>query len=273
MSIGREDYQERREARIERYEQRAASAAQASSDAASRSIGITSAIPLGQPILVDHSSAKDHRRTLERADSLMRKSVDASEKASYYAGRASSAARSTAISSDDPEVMDKLKAKLASLQAEQEYDKALNAYYRKNKTVKGFEGISDEEAEETNAELSKMREAIRRPVPSYHLSNRNAGINRLRKRIAALQEVDEMEHIEIDFDGGRIVTNEEINRVQILFDEKPGEDLRSKLKGYGFRWSPREKAWQAQRNPRYLRRAKHILGITDAGTNSDAGEC
>jgi len=120
--------------------------------------------PVTPGILVDHSSAKGHRRALERADSLMRKSVEASEKASYYASRASSAACNGAISSDDPEAMDKLKAELAALQAEQEQDKALNAYYRKHKTMKGFEGISDEEAEEADAELSKMREAIRRPV-------------------------------------------------------------------------------------------------------------
>ena len=32
-----------------------------------------------------------------------------------------------------------------------------------------------------------------------------------------------MEHTEIEFDGGMIITNEDVNRVQILFDEKPDE--------------------------------------------------
>ena len=75
--------------------------------------------------------------------------------------------------------------------------------------------------------------------------------------------VDQMEHVEIDFDGGQIVTNEDVNRVQILFDEKPDEKTRPKLKTYGFRWSPKESAWQAPHTPVYLSRAKSILGIPE----------
>ena len=33
---------------------------------------------------------------------------------------------------------------------------------------------------------------------------------------------------------------------QILFDEKPGEETRNTLKANGFKWSPREGAWQRQ---------------------------
>ena len=106
-----------------------------------------------------------------------------------------------------------------------------------------------------------MRGTFRRPVPSYQLSNRNAEITRLKKRIELLRQVDKMEHVEIAFDGGVIVTNEEINRVQIIFDAKPDEAVRRELKSWGFRWSPREGAWQAQRTPYYLRRAKRICHV------------
>ena len=52
MSIGREDYQERKEARIDRMEERAARA-QAESTAASKAAhDIMRLIPPGQPILV-----------------------------------------------------------------------------------------------------------------------------------------------------------------------------------------------------------------------------
>ena len=120
MSIGREDYQERKDNRIERLEARAASAAQASTDAFSRSAAITGSIPPGQPVLADHYSAGGHRRALSRADQLMRASMEADKKAGYYAGRAASAACNTAISSDDPDAVDKLEAKLHKLQTAQE---------------------------------------------------------------------------------------------------------------------------------------------------------
>lgn len=264
MSIGREDYQERKEARIERLEARAA-AAEAESTAAYKSArAIMDHIPAGQPILVGHHSERGHRRDLARIDSGMQKSVEVGEKARYYQGRAASAASNHAISSDDPEAVDKLEAKLTALQVQQERDKAMNVWYRKHKTMQGFEGISPERAARLDMDLAEMREAIRRPVPAWQLSNRNAEMTRLKKRIEALRKVDEMDHVEIDFEGGQIVTNEEINRVQILFDEKPDADTRAKLKSNGFRWSHRESAWQAPRTPAYLRRAKYLLGIQES---------
>lgn len=273
MSIGREDYQERKEARIDRMEERAARAQAESSAASHAAHEIMRHIPPGQPILVGHHSERHHRRDLDKIDRNMRKSIEAGEKSAYYASRAASAASNHAISGDDPDAVEKLEAKLAKLQAAQEEDKNLNAYYRKHKTVKGFPGISDEEADRADKELSEMREAIRRPVPAYQLSNRNAEINRLKKRIEALHMVDQMEHVEIDFDGGQIVTNEEVNRVQILFDEKPDDATRSKLKNYGFRWSPTEHAWQTQRTPQALRRACYILGIDPPKPATAADEC
>lgn len=261
MSIGREDYQERKEARIDRMEERAARAQAESAAASHAAHEIMRHIPPGQPILVGHHSERHHRRDLDKIDRNMHKSIEAGEKAAYYAARAASAASNTAISGDDPDAVEKLEAKLSKLQAAQEEDKALNAYYRKHKTVKGFPGISDEEAACADKELSEMREAIRRPVPAWQLSNRNAEIKRIKDRLARLRQVDEMKHTEIEFDGGTIVTNEEINRVQILFDEKPDEATRSKLKTYGFRWSRSEGAWQTQRTPQNLRRACYVLGI------------
>lgn len=40
--------------------------------------------------------------------------------------------------------------------------------------------------------------------------------------------------------------NASINRLQIIFDGKPDEETRNTLKANGFRWSPREGAWQRQ---------------------------
>ena len=45
-------------------------------------------IPFGQPILVGHHSESRHRRTIEKADNAMRKSVEESGKAEEYERRA-----------------------------------------------------------------------------------------------------------------------------------------------------------------------------------------
>lgn len=285
MSIGREDYQERKEARIDRMEERAAHA-QAESTAASHAAHeIMRLIPPGQPILVGHHSERHHRRDLDKIDRNMRKSIEAGEKAAYYASRAANAASNHAISSDDPDAVEKLEAKLAKLQAQQERDKAMNAWYRKRKTMNGFPDMDDERAAKIDAALAEQdaspySSGKHSPVPAYVLSNRNGEIKRIKDRLAQLRKVDEMEHTEIEFDGGMIITNEDVNRVQILFDEKPDDTTRSKLKSNGFRWSRTEGAWQTQRTPQSLHRACYLLGIDPpkpapaptAADENDAGQ-
>jgi hypothetical protein len=61
-------------------------------------------------------------------------------------------------------------------------------------------------------------------------------------------------------EGVRVVTNPEIDRVQIFFDAIPPAELRGRLKGAGWNWSPREAAWQ-----RKLTSAAKHSGVTIAG--------
>ncbi len=260
MSIGREDYAERKEARIDRLESRAAKAQAESAAAYNSARSIIEHIPPGQPILVGHHGEKHHRRDLDKIDRNMRKSVEADEKASYYASRAEAAASNTAISSDDPEAVEKLQSRLEGLQAKQTMMKAVNAYYRKHKTLDGCPELTPDTRQGIEKSWS-MGWHVGIPFPRYTLSNNNAEINRTKKRLEALRIIDEMEHVEIEFDSGVIVTNEKINRIQIIFDSKPDEDVRRELKSWGFRWSPRERAWQAQRTPTYLHRAKRICHV------------
>ena len=74
------DYEERKQARIDHYREKAEQARQESRQLYQQSSDMLSGIPLGQPILVDHHSARGHRRLLERADQKMGQSVAASEK-------------------------------------------------------------------------------------------------------------------------------------------------------------------------------------------------
>ena len=126
--------------------------------------------------------------------------------------------------------------------------KKVNAYYRKNDTMKGFEGISDEKAAEIDEAVKSDYSWITAPYAPYELSNNNAEINRLKKRIESLERREETGFVGWEFEGGEAVANQEENRLQLLFDEKPSEEQRSKLKSWGFRWSPSNKAWQRQLN-------------------------
>lgn len=44
----------------------------------------------------------------------------------------------------------------------------------------------------------------------------------------------------------QVVENAELMRLQLIFDGKPDETTRTALKRHGFRWSPKNSAWQRQ---------------------------
>ena len=115
-------------------------------------------------------------------------------------------------------------------------------------------------ADETITDIWVWCEAVGTTAPyaPYELSNNNAEINRLKKRIESLERREETGFVGWQFEGGEAVANQEENRLQLLFDEKPGEEQRSKLKSWGFRWSPSNKAWQRQLNSNAIYAAGQI---------------
>ena len=152
------------------------------------------------------------------------------------------------ISADDPQAVQKLEAKLEKLQAAQDTMKAVNAYYRKHKTLDGCPNLSAERIEKMKGEMSSQWHIEDKPYPSWALSNNNAEIRRVKGRIAELTKKQETAYAGWEFDGGTVEANREDNRLQIYFEEKPDEKTRETLKENGFRWSPKAGAWQRQLN-------------------------
>ena len=56
-----------------------------------------------------------------------------------------------------------------------------------------------------------------------------------------------------------VIQNEEMNRLQLLFDGKPDEKKRRILKKNGFKWSPKNNTWQRQLTNNALYSAKLII--------------
>ena len=165
------------------------------------------------------------------------------------------------ISADDPQAIQKLEAKLEKLQAAQDTMKAVNAYYRKHKTLDGCPNLSAERIEAMKAEMSSQWHIQDKPYPSWALSNNNAEIRRVKGRIAELTRKQETAYAGWEFDGGTVEANREDNRLQIFFEEKPDEKTRETLKENGFRWSPKAGAWQRQLNDNAIYAADRLSCI------------
>ena len=255
------DYEDRKQARIDRYREKAEQARQESQQLSHESISMLEHIPPGQPILVGHHSERGHRKLLERSDRKMEQSIAASEKAAYYEHKAEAAERNNTIFSDDPEALAKLTAKMESLQMAQTRMKQINAYYRKHGTCQGFHGLSDDQAEKLDDRVRNGYSWEKTPYPAYALSNNNQEIRRLKERIKQLTEARELGYQGWEFEGGKVVANAENNRLQIFFDEIPSSELRQELKGRGFRWARSEGAWQRQLTDNAIYSASRIQAL------------
>ena len=98
-------------------------------------------------------------------------------------------------------------------------------------------------------------------VTPFSLVNNSAEIRCIKVRIEKLKATAQDVTTKTPFAGGTIVDNVEENRMQILFDDKPDADTWTKLKSHGFRWSPRNGAWQRMRSNAATYYAKQICGI------------
>lgn len=166
------------------------------------------------------------------------------------------------ISSDDPQAVEKLEAKLAALEKHQELMKAANVAIRMKDPTEGDAKLA--ELGYTPEDIAKLREPDfcgRIGYPAYLLQNNNANIRRIRGRIEELKKRTENTPEGWEFDGGRVVVNTTENRIQIIFDGKPDADIRTELKGEGFRWAPSQGTWQRQLTDNAMRAARRLKCI------------
>ena len=217
------------------------------------------------------ASESEHKRSVELAEWCEKAERAMKRNLGLLPGRYDG----SVIYSDDSQAVEKLEARIASLERTQERMKSANAIIRRK--------ISDaEKARLLQTELALNDDEVREIMtpdymgrigfPSYALQNNNQNIHRLRGRLDHLRkmrvlierrkaDLESGKEVGIVFNGGKIIDNVEANRIQILFDEKPDAGIRTELKRAGFRWAPSNSAWQAFRNPRSMARAKEIIGL------------
>lgn len=256
-------YEQKQEARRERYQARAEKARSEAAQHEAASRRLVEHIPFGQPILVGHHSEKRHRRTLERSQNLMFRMVDDLKKADHYEQKAAGVGNG-GISSDDPEAVTKIKTELAELEARQERMKTANKHLRAGNDAALLEmGFSEAKI----AALKQPDFCGRTGFADYEITNNGANIRRLKKRLESLAACAKDVTTETMVNGVRIVDNVEDNRLQLFFPGKPVEEIRAKLKSRGFRWSPMAGAWQRHRGNAAIWAAKEITGALEVATS------
>lgn len=137
---------------------------------------VTDRIPFGQPILVGHHSERGARADQRRIESGMDRFCEHNAKAREMRSRADNieAQAAAAIYSDDSDAVERLRAKVAKLEAQRDAMKRRNSEFKKAHAV------------ELKAEPSSFLRNRMLPFPSYAITNIGAEIRRNTKRLEEL---------------------------------------------------------------------------------------
>lgn len=153
--------------------------------------------------------------------------------------------------------LEELKKKLANMEKFHEGMKKANSLIKKlykvgGVTVDEFKKTFEVETGltiEFMVEMHWRKAPVQNGYEFFELTNHNNRMKTVRDNIKQLERQEnttEEDNKETSFNGGTIVQNKSENRLQILFDEIPSNEIRTELKRNGFRWSPKFSAWQRQ---------------------------
>lgn len=221
------EYEARQEAKRNRLQERARKLREAAEQKSAEGWEALRAIPFGQPILVGHHSEKSDRAYRGRAKGKIDKSVEMSIEADRIQQRADSIGTG-GISSDDPDAISKLEAKLLETQ------------------------------EMHAAMMEKNREARLLGKPkifmNYQLSNSRGRMLQITKRIELLRATRSqaarptIEGV-IGSLSWRISEDLDDNRILFTSTDRPSQEVIALLKQAAFKWSPSRGAWVRQLTP------------------------
>lgn len=149
------------------------------------------------------------------------------------------------ITADDPNAAAKMTDKVAQAERLQDLMKQTNAIIRSGKDV----GARLKEIGHSETDIKKLLTpdfAGRTGYKQFEITNNAANIRRMKQRSETLEGAAGREEEIWNFDDGSIIADPTDNRLKITFEAIPSEEIRAKLKSQGFRWSPKNKAWQRQ---------------------------
>lgn len=157
--------------------------------------------------------------------------------------------------------LERYRAELAAMQANHELMKEANKIISKAK--KNNENIDNYLVKTFNIAPHMLEWTIKF---GFGLQNNNANMKRIEERIKELEQKEALRDTnpitKYTFEGGEMIIDYEIDRIQIFFDSRPTSEELTQWKSKGlntFNWSPSAKAWQRKITANALIAVKRML--------------
>lgn len=201
-------------------------------EARSRVMSSMIAGPARFPVERNRKRMETERKRAEEAGEYLRRGIK----------RMLRAARGPIDNSPESE-LERVRLNLTQREEQQELMKAANAALRKD------DDAALEDLGFTAEQIADLKKGSKwdRGFPAYKLTNNNAEIRRLRERLQSAEErmaAAQAGPVETERPGVRVVEDATDDRLRLIFDGKPSDEVREALKSAAFKWSPSASAWQ-----------------------------
>lgn len=168
------------------------------------------------------------------------------------------------IATDDPMAVEKMEAHLEFLKEQHEKHVNCNRSIRRTGGAQYCEGMSEKQKAHVEDYIKRFPYKVDKffftDQEQANIRNKEQRLEKLKKsRQLANEQKESVVCPDLQKDGLRMQINHEAARVQLVFDGKPDDETRAKLKANGFRWSPRFGAWQRQNTPNGIFAAKRFF--------------
>lgn len=256
------DFEERKEAKIDRLQEKANKANAKSKDLYKDAKLMAHHIPFGQPITLGHHSENRDRNYRNKITKKFRQSFEEMQKAEDYQNKADSVG-SGGILSNDPDALVKLKNKLSSLEEKQRKMKSINAIIRASNLTEQEKIAEMMECENLTIEEVEL---ILKPdfcgnigFAAYKLTNNNAEINRIKKRISSLTKIQTLEPIDYKNEQFHVYVDNGYININ-FFEGKPSKEVRKLInKSYHFKLSGFQNNWVRKATLNAIYEAEELL--------------
>ena len=159
----------------------------------------------------------------------------------------------------------KLRTELDAMQAKQDVRLTINREWRNQgepdirdvdawPRIVAAAGLEPSHVEPLIQMMSQWWETDRVPFPKSVFAETNDDKRAIEREIAELDLAGVTVKCELQ-------ESTEDNRIRLLFSTKPEESVRHMLRGRGFKWAPRHKAWQRPLDDAGRKAAQAVLAI------------
>ena len=227
--------------KIEKRRKWAANAKRRSKQHFESARNISSAIPLGQPILVGHHSEKRARRDAERIHNNMDKGMTERARAEYHEDKADGLTKQLdkSIFSDDIDAIEQLNKRIETNEKKAAemiaINKAWRIYNKKGDKAPLFAlGITLEGIAKLEKQIAAAYSWEKQPYPKWAVTNLRSRIRNDKKRIEQIKK-RQARIVNAEASGGVLIEGEG-DYIRVTFAEKPDREVIDALKTANFYW-------------------------------------